>query len=383
MMLSFSIALRFLKKSPLQTFLIVLGIAVGISVQIFIGSLISSLQAFLIETTLGASPHIVIAAASKGDTVRLTNAAEKQLIDDTRITAVLPQRTVSAIYSSGSGSTPLSIKCSNAPPIEEIYKLKSKITEGVFSVSDGTIMIGAELAKQYDLAPDDMMSLTLPDRSLKELRVSGVFDLGSKQANETSAFAGWDFGKEALGVESNRFTAIELQLADVFTSTAVAGDLEGTLTEETVTDWQVDQKSLLDGLNAQSTSTIMIQVFVIIAVALGIASTLSISAIQKTRQIGILKALGLTDGRSAFVFLWQGVLFGVFGTGAGILLGLGLIAVFQATAGSQPGSFPITPQPEFILISAGIGMTIAVLSSLLPSRRTAKLDPIEVIQSGG
>ena len=122
----------------------------------------------------------------------------------------------------------------------------------------------------------------------------------------------------------------------------------------------------------------MIQAFVLIAVALGIASTLAISAVQKTRQIGILKAIGMGDGAAGRIFLWQAALLGVAGTLGGIALGFGLIALF----GVVPVPFSISPEPTFIALSAVIGITVALLSSVIPARSTSRLDPIEVIQNG-
>jgi lipoprotein-releasing system permease protein len=122
----------------------------------------------------------------------------------------------------------------------------------------------------------------------------------------------------------------------------------------------------------------MIQVFVLVAVALGIASTLAISAVQKTRQIGILKAMGMTDGRAGLVFLWAAALMG----GTGTLLGVGLGVLLLWGFSKGPLLFTITIQPPFVLTSAGIGIGVALLSAIIPSRRTSRLDPIEVIQGG-
>ena len=126
----------------------------------------------------------------------------------------------------------------------------------------------------------------------------------------------------------------------------------------------------------------MIQFFVIVAVMLGIASTLAISAVQKTRQIGILKALGMTDGRTGRVFLFQAGTLGVLGTALGIGIGLGLIGLFGAFAGASSSSFPINAQPGFLVLSAVIGIGISLLSAIIPYRRTSRVDPIEVIQGG-
>jgi lipoprotein-releasing system permease protein len=108
-----------------------------------------------------------------------------------------------------------------------------------------------------------------------------------------------------------------------------------------VVDWQDENEELLSGLAAQSGSSLMIQAFVLVAVALGIASTLAISAVQKTRQIGILKAMGMTDGAAGRIFLLQAAILGVAGVTAGIALGYLLIWGFSFA----PVDFSVRPSP--------------------------------------
>ncbi len=146
-----------------------------------------------------------------------------------------------------------------------------------------------------------------------------------------------------------------------------------------MTEWQSQNTDLLDALSAQSSSSYTVQFFVLVAVALGIASTLAISAVQKTRQIGILKAMGMQDGRAGRVFLWQAAILGLAGAGAGVGAGLGLIAALQSLAGRV---VPHQAAARFTAISFAVGVLVALASSVIPSRRTSKLDPIEVIQGG-
>ncbi len=89
-----------------------------------------------------------------------------------------------------------------------------------------------------------------------------------------------------------------------------------------VTEWQAQNADLLSALKSQSSSSYMIQFFVLVAVALGIASTLAISAVQKTRQIGILKAMGMKDRQAGRIFLWQALILGVRGAAVGVVAGL-------------------------------------------------------------
>ena len=128
----------------------------------------------------------------------------------------------------------------------------------------------------------------------------------------------------------------------------------------------------------------MIQAFVIVAVALGIASVLAISVVQKSREIGILKAMGTPTRRVVRVFLLQGALLGVAGSAMGLLLGTALALFFARLATNPDGSatFPVDLTAELFVRASLIATLTGVLAAALPARRAARLDPAEVIRYG-
>lgn len=105
-----------------------------------------------------------------------------------------------------------------------------------------------------------------------------------------------------------------------------------------VTNWKAENAALLSGLSGQTALSLMIQVFVLISVVLGIASVLAISVVQKSRQIGILKAKGMHNPKASLVFLFQGFLLGVLGAIAGVGLGIGLSWSFATFVTNPDGS---------------------------------------------
>jgi lipoprotein-releasing system permease protein len=323
-MLAFSIAARFLRSALGQTALIVTGIAVGIAVQVFVGSLITSLQADLIDSTVGSSPHVTLLPDGDG-----TLAAD--LADDARrqpeVTAAIPVRRMSAIHTAEGTTFALSVTAGSAEDLDAIYDLRSKIVEGDYSLEEGQVLVGAGFSDEAAIGVGEPLPLVLPNGTTADYTVAGIFDLGSAAANERLAFLDPAAAADALGFAADEYSAIEIQVDDVFASTYVAERLERDGIE--VVDWQAQNEELLSGLAAQSGSSFMIQAFVLIAVALGIASTLAISAVQKTSQIGILKAMGMTDPAAGRIFLLQAAILGVAGVVAGIVLGYVLIWGFS------------------------------------------------------
>ncbi len=383
-MLSLRIAVRFLRKSPVQSVLIAAGIAVGIGVQVFLGSLITSLQTSLVDQTIGNSPQVVVQAEQEGQPVTFGPDLRQTMESQSEITTVVPTRTYSAIFRKGAESAPLQLTGGALDQLDTIYDISGRTVAGEASLAVGEVLVGKDFADTFALLPGDAAAFVLPTGKPAELRVAGVFDFGSAAANSATAFVNGDEAAAVLGLEADQYSAIDAQVSDVFSSEQVAADLrdEPALDALKVTEWQAENADLLSALQSQSSSSYMIQFFVLVAVALGIASTLAISAVQKTRQIGILKAMGMRDRQSGRIFLWQALILGVSGAAVGVAAGLGLIALFTFLGRDSESLFPITPQVGFVVISFAVGVLVAIVSSFIPSRRTSKLDPIEVIQGG-
>jgi lipoprotein-releasing system permease protein len=382
--LSLSIAARFLRKSPWQSILIAAGIAIGIGVQVFLGSLITSLQTSLVDQTIGNSPQVIVQAATKGAPVDYTSSLQQAMKSQPQITTVVPTRAFSGIFKKGAESAPLQLIGGQLAQLDTIYDISGRLTTGTAQLAAQQVMVGKDFADTYGLKAGDTASFVLPDGKPATLTVSGIFDFGSAAANSTTAFVDGGYAAGVLGLGADQYTAVDAQVSNVFDSKTVAESLrsQSALSGLKVTEWQAQNADLLSALQSQSSSSYMIQFFVLVAVALGIASTLAISAVQKTRQIGILKAMGMKDRQSGRIFLWQAVILGVSGAAVGVGAGLALIALFTFLGRSSASLFPITPQIGFVVISFVVGVLVAVASSLIPSRRTSKLDPIEVIQGG-
>jgi lipoprotein-releasing system permease protein len=377
-MLSLRIATRFLRKSPGQSILIVTGIGVGIAVQIFVGTLITSLQASLLETTIGNASHITLQNADEKKPLLFTPGLVRALRTDPRVKLIVPDRVLSVVFSKGTDSAPINVVGAKPADVDAIYKMHTHLTSGRLPADPGDVILGASFAKKYQLAVGDPVLVVLPGGGQQKLKLVGLFDVGTSSVNDRIGFTTPDFPRQALGMAADEYSDIQTQLTDPFQSTAVIKSWAGLEVFRSVQfkDWQVENKQLLVGLQGQSSSSYMIQVFVLVAVALGIASTLAISAVQKTRQIGILKAMGLTDSRAGMVFLWEAALLGGGGTILGLVFGLGLLQLFQL----GPLTFTLVLDPAFVAGSCAAGMAVALLSAVIPSRRTSRLDPIEVIQ---
>ncbi|HHT19965.1 MAG TPA: ABC transporter permease [Tissierellia bacterium] len=385
MRLAFSIARRFLRASKGQTFLIALGIAIGVSVQIFIGSLIQGLQIDLINTTIGSQSQITI-----------TSRTEDKLIDDYErwqpvvaetdpsLRSVTPIAQGQALLVFDDENYSVLVRGLDFDSAEGIYQLSNRLVSGEMPSTELELLVGQDLAEEAGIKVGDLISFLTNVGQETTATVSGLFDLETASLNKTWVIT--DLASaQGLFDYDEKITAIEMQLEDVFAADTVAEALHSRLGDGlSVNHWKADNIALLSGLNGQSISSYMIQVFVMISVLLGIASVLAITVIQKSRQIGILKAMGIRDSKASLIFLFQGLLLGIAGAILGILLGLGLAYAFTRFALSPDGT-PIVPlviDPGFIALSALFAITVSTLAALIPARKSSQLNPIEVIRNG-
>lgn len=385
MKLALSIAMRFLKSSKGQTALIAVGIAIGVSVQIFIGSLIDGLQVSLIDKTIGSSSHVTIEAGSKNNYFDDDDEILATLENDERFTAVSKALNATGFVIQDEETYPVLMRGFEFEAANEIYKFDEKIVEGELPDASMEVMLGINLVEDLGLEIGDSMEFLTPEGSFVDLELVGIVDLKVASLNESWMVTTIDNTAEIFGQEG-KLSAIETQVDAVFDADLIAADVEEALSDYDLeyTNWKIQNEQLLSGLTGQSASSIMIQVFVLLAVLLGIASVLAISVVQKSKQIGILKAMGIQNRDASLIFLFQGLILGVIGGVIGTGLGLSFSYLFS-TFVKNPDGTPLVPfyfDAGFVSISVVIAIASSTFAALIPARKSSKLNPIEVIKNG-
>ena len=383
MKLSFQIAKRFLAYNKGQTILIILGIAIGISVQIFIGLLISGLQTSLIDRTIGSSAHITVSSEVRGENFTLDNAWLTSLSKDPRLTKIGISVSGPAFGITSDQNQSVLIRGLSTDSLS-IAKIESKLTEGRLANSVTEVVIGKGLAEQLKLKINDKLTLQTPLAKTVEVTIVGIADLKVAAINDSWVIGTVGFAQDLLGL-NGLTSSVEIQVKDVFTADKITTELSASVPSGLkAVDWKTQNSELLAGLNGQSVSTIMIQIFVLISVVLGIARTLAITVLQKSRQIGILKAMGINDSNASAIFIFQGLMLGTFGGLLGMGLGYGLLQSFTTFAKAADGTpiIPIQFDLQFIVMSGLIAVFSALIASFIPARKSKKLSPIEVIRNG-
>lgn len=380
MKLALQIAWRFLMSSKRQTLLIILGIAVGVSVQVFIGALITGLQVSLVDKTIGSTSHVTV-EVSEGyltdyddELLNINNTSES-------FNVVSPSLETGGFISFDGNMKEVLLRGLDLEKAENIYDFSNNLYAGRIPSSDNEVLLGIGLHDTTEVFLNDLIDIEI-EGVTHQLKVVGFMSFGVSAIDESWAVAPLSTVQQLVGTTG--INRIETQLDEVFEAEDIALALTSDFDDSfEISNWMSDNEDLLSGLTGQSVSSLMIQIFVIISVVLGISSTLAITVMQKSRQLGILKAMGLTDTNASKVFVSEGIFLGIFGAIVGILLGIGLLVAFTSFALNPDGTplIPLTIDLGFIALSGGIAIFACVVASLIPAIKSSKLTVIEVIRN--
>ncbi len=400
------VALRYLRDARGQTLLILGAVSVGVSVVVFLSALINGLQASLLDATLGSQPHITLRVPraeprplvepTAGRVVaRLIQPASQRLrsIDQwpfvmaeaervAGVTAASATVTGAGVATRADARSPIVIRGVDPDRFLAIVDLRSATIQGSFDLSGGHVVIGTTLASDLGIGVGDKLRVASTEGVEDVVTVSGVFAIGTEAVDKTWVVTSLRQAQSLFALPGGA-TTIELTVADVFDADRLGDEIQAQ-TGFTADSWMALNAELLEGLSAQSSSKVMIQFFVVITVALGIASVLIVSVVQKTREIGILRAVGTPSRRVLAVFLIQGGVLGLTGSFCGSALGFAFAKGFEVMTSNPEGvpRFPVQVDLRLVLSATALATGVGLLAAVIPARRAARLDPATAIRGG-
>lgn len=398
-------AIRFLKEGRMQTLFIITGIAIGVAVIIFMSALLTSLQANFIRRVLTSQPHIQIippdevarvlrsplpgtdyATTVQRPTQRLRSIDQwqsiaAQLARWPDVTHVTPTISASALAVRGDASRSISLTGVDPKIYFKIVKLPEFIvlgplTEGQPRLTTEDIIIGTELAKDLGVTIGDKLNITAASGNVRLLTVSAIFDLGNKGANARTTFIALRTAQILANLVGG-VTTLDITVQDPHNAEIVAQAI-GVSTGRTADSWIRTNAQFFTAVSAQQVSFGVIRLFVGLSVAFGIASVLVVSVIQRSKDIGILRAMGTSQRQILTVFLLQGALLGFLGSLVGSALGGAAFWIFHTLVRQADGAeiFPLELQMSLFAAALVLAVITGVAAAAVPALRAAKLDPV-------
>jgi len=398
------VATRFLREGRMQTLLIIVGVAAGVAVIAYISALITGLQRNTIDKTLGAQAHVTLspredmvlparipAPGGTSEMVQTQPRAQRprsivnwQLLVPLlegmpEVAAVSPMVSAAGLATRGDASRAIALIGVDLDRYDRIVSLRAKVVAGTPRLEPGDGIIGRDLADDLGVRVGDRVGIVTGEVN-DSLRVTALVDMGVRDLNRRTVIVPLHAAQNLVGLPGGA-TALDLRLRDIWSAQALADGLARRWPYK-VESWQQANSQLVAALNAQSVSTAVIRGVVLIVVVLGIASVLVVSVVQKRREIGILRAMGATQGQIQRIFLLQGAIVGALGSVLGVLLAVALIWAFTSFVRGSDGLplFNITLEPGLALRIAGLATLCGVLAAAAPARRAARLDPAQAIR---
>jgi lipoprotein-releasing system permease protein len=411
--LEWRIAQRYLRSrrtsraASLNTVISTGGVAVGVTALIVVLGVMNGLRNDLRERILVANPHLRVLTFGAGlrldDWRRTLVLVRKQPGVVAAAPEVISQAGITAGQDYGEGVNLVGFDPDTGT--RSVTSLPQSIIKGNLSFHttkpgvDGGILLGTRLASRLSVYPGDIVTL-VPVTQAKvnpaigvavprfwKFEVTGLFQTGMFQYDNQFVVMSREVAQRFTGL-GDAVSGIAVRVNDPDRAPEIGAALEKRLGYPyRALDWQTQNVSLFIALQLEKLAMGLIIFFIMVVAAFNIVGTLTMVVADKTREIGILRAMGLTSAAVARVFLLQGAVIGVIGTATGLVLGLAVSYVVDKSGWVRinPAVYFIDHLPVHVeamdaVIVVIASLAIAVLATLYPSRSAAGLTPVDAIR---
>ena len=412
------IGLRYLKAKRKSTFISIItfistaGVALGVMALIVVLAVMTGFEEDLKEKILGTNAHIVVIRS--GTPMEDYRSVMEKLKSFKGVQAATPFIYNQVMLSSGKNVSGVVLRGIDVATDRQVTRLSKSVVEGSIDALDpkmgqGTdatagLMIGKELAKHLNLSLGDKVNVISPMGNItplgmmprmKPFKVTGIFNTGMFEYDSTLAYVSLDQAQRFFDL-GDTVTGIQLKVDDVYHT----GELTRSINREMgsgfyARDWMQMNKNILFALKTEKIVMFVILTLIVLVAAFGIASTLFMVVMEKTRDIAILKSMGATGASIMKIFVLEGLIIGVIGTLFGVVSGLlvalnlePIIDVIQKITGQNFFSkdiyyldhFPsLVVESDVVLISV-TAILISFLATLYPAWQASRMLPAEALR---
>ena len=404
------IGLRYLKAKRKSTFISLItlisvaGVALGVMALIIVLAVMTGFEEDLKDKILGTNAHIVVLnrTGAMNDYQDLLKKMEG--IDG--VVAATPFIYNQVMLSTGRNVSGVVLRGIDVQSDARVTNLHKSMVEGNLNSLDDKsgLVIGKELAKNLGLFLGDTVDVISPMGNITPLgmmpklnrfRITGIFNTGMFEYDSTLAYVSLSQAQQFLGL-GDVVTGVQLKVRDVYKT----GELVTVLSKELghsyqVRDWMQMNKNILFALKTEKSVMFIILTLIVLVAAFGIASTLFMVVMEKTRDIAILKSMGATSRSIMRIFVFEGVIIGVFGTAIGVLSGLlvalnlePIVSLVQKLTGFELFSkdiyyldhFPSQVIPSDVVLISITAVLISFAATLYPSWAASRMSPAEALR---
>ncbi len=407
MAFEFFIAGKYLKAKrkegfiSLITLLSIAGVAVGVMALVVVIAVMSGAETDFRKRILGLEPHILVMNYSgkfDGYADIITDLTPKEKINEP--SPILFAQAMIRSNHSFSGIMVRGIDPDNSFSLIKGFspdQLKKVLGKDAANTDFPGIILGKDLANSIGVIPGDKIILMSPNGiispmgnipSMKRFVVTDTFDSGMYEYDSALAYIDLKEAQQLSGLK-DQISAVGIWINDVFEAKTIKNGLADIFRYPFyMRDWMEINKSLFSALKLEKTAMFIILTLIILVAAFNIASALIMMVMEKTKDIAVLKTMGATHKTIRRIFMIQGMIVGTFGTFIGTISGVIVCYFLKKYDFIQlPDAYPFSTLPvqlEYadVLAIAGSALLICFLSTLYPSHKASKMDPVEALRYG-
>jgi lipoprotein-releasing system permease protein len=412
--LELSIAWRYLRSRrgsrllSLISTIAILGVTVAVSALIVIIGVMDGLQTDLREKILIGSPDIRVMNYGEDLMMSEWRSVLAKVLRQPGVVAAGPFVHTQALVLAGHHKYMEGVFVEGLPPdgagVPQVTTIRQRATAGDFKFEtlDGQhrgAVLGSKLAEKLNVTPGiDSISLVTIDQNhpdpvtgyplpkTMQLEVTGIFDTGMYEYDNSYVVVSLATAQQ-LAQLGNAVTGIEIRTPTRWVAPEIGQRLADSLGPLRVLDWHQQNNQLFSALKLEKLGMSVILLLIVLVAAFNIISTLVMVVTDKTREIGILRAMGMPARSIRRLFFAQGLVIGVVGTGAGLMLGLVAAVVIgrNKLIALDPTIYfidhlPVATQPVDVTLIVVASLAVAALATVYPALQASRLYPVEAIR---
>jgi lipoprotein-releasing system permease protein len=415
------LALRYLR--PRRTFVSVItvisiiGVLLGVAVLIVVISVMSGFDKQWRDCILGFNAHLKVYPAEQEQPMTNYQAIIRQISANPNVVGVSPfiHSQVMAKTEPETGNSKFSAPLLygvDPKTIGQVNILPTSIISGAFELDDKDVLVGRDYAGAMNLEVGDRLAIYSPSSVEKmaatagktnaevalaeDFTVRGIFDVKFPEFNSSIIVTSLEGARELRSMPDDTVEGLQVKLRDPYFADDVAEELRATLSSNlTVYTWKQESPAIFTALATEKNMMFFLLFFIMIVAGFGIVNCQITFVVQKTREIGILKALGATNRQILWLFLSQSIVVGVLGVGLGLGLAMAalqyrnqFLAVMRHITHSDllPPSIygvydlPASIEGKDVLVICGTAFVTCVLAGLFPAWKASRLPPVEALR---
>jgi len=384
--LAVSIAIRHIISRRRQTLLSVLAVALAVSISVIFTSLVNGQQQILTGLVEEKLPHVTVEPKQGDDFIHLYKSLLDRIASLGGIKSYAASLSTAAALSRKDKTKNALLKGSNPIDIDKIYKIDEAMIQGDFSSIQQVrnAVIGQTLAASLDLKLGDKVAATFPRARGTELTVTGIFNTGTP-LDDLVVFVSMDTARNFRD-EGDVINAVEIRLQDISQAQSLAG-LISTWGYNAMS-WQEKNPEIMQAINIGGFWTRFSVLLFMVVAFFGVASIMNLLVVEKTREIGMLMAMGARISDIRDIFLVESALLGLIGAAVGSALGLAGVLIlgkvpFEIAAGGREiTTLPLILNPWDIFLLIFFVVALSIVAALYPARNASRIDPVIALRGG-